>query len=312
LVRKLVRDDAQDKLNDLILDAYADEIFKKFGLKKKATLELIRNDLQTPYEELRQAFYFPSTDEIFTMLTGETHESLQVGMIVPVTIRKTFIDKIDVKLDCGVEGSVSILPKGVGPGEVEPRNVWSQHQTVQAKIIDMDRKKFTAVFSMGDGELQQPFRREVDHMPGQWDEQQEHQDKKDAMKGIEKKTGRAQRVIKHPLYKPFTSAEAEQYLGSQSRGDVVIRPSSKGMDHLAVTWKVSDNVFKHIDILELDKENEFSVGRTLKVENKYTYSDLDELIVLHVKAMAKKVDEMMNDERFKEGERNSTGKMALF
>ena len=123
------------------------------------------------------------------------------------------------------------------------------------------------------------------------------------------KTGRAQRVIKHPLFRPFNSAQAEEYLGSQAQGDVVIRPSSKGLDHLAVTWKVSENVFQHIDVLELDKENEFSVGRTLKVGGKFTYSDLDELIVLHVKAMAKKVDEIMTDERFQKGSREATSKL---
>jgi len=92
---------------------------------------------------------------------------------------------------------------------------------------------------------------------------------------------------------------------------VVIRPSSKGTDHLAVTWKVSDNVFQHIDVLELDKENEFSVGRTLKIGGKYTYSDLDELIVNHIKAMAKKVDEIMTDERYQTGSKAQTGRHSL-
>ena len=60
-------------------------------------------------------------------------------------------------------------------------------------------------------------------------------------------------------------------------------------------------------MLELDKENEFSVGRTLRVGGKYTYSDLDELIVLHVKAMAKKVDELMDDDRFQSGSKAQAG-----
>ena len=141
-----------------------------------------------------------------------------------------------------------------------------------------------------------------------WDEQQEAADRKEQERGREGNAGRGQRVIKHPLYRPFNSAQAQEYLGTQSRGDVVIRPSSKGLDHLAVTWKVSDNIYQHIDVLELDKENEFSVGRTLKVGGKYTYTDLDELIVLHVKAMAKKVEEMMGDERFQNGSKAQTGK----
>jgi hypothetical protein len=77
---------------------------------------------------------------------------------------------------------------------------------------------------------------------------------------------------------------------------------------LAITWKVADNVYQHIDVLELDKENEFAVGKILKVANKYTYSDLDDLIVNHVTAMARKVNEMVNDEKFRKASKEATGK----
>jgi transcription elongation factor SPT6 len=69
---------------------------------------------------------------------------------------------------------------------------------------------------------------------------------------------------------------------------------------------VADGIFQHIDVLELDKENEFSVGRTLKVGGRFTYSDLDDLIFNHVKAMAKKVDEMMLHEKYQEGNKDTT------
>lgn len=56
------------------------------------------------------------------------------------------------------------------------------------------------------------------------------------------------------------------------------------------------------DVLELDKPNEFSLGRQLRIQGKYTYSDLDELIVSHVRAMARKVDEMMHSDKYKGSE----------
>lgn len=62
-----------------------------------------------------------------------------------------------------------------------------------------------------------------------------------------------------------------------------------------------------VDVLELDKANEFSVGRQLRVGRKYTYSDLDELIVSHIKSMARKVDEMTTHEKFQRGSRADTG-----
>jgi transcription elongation factor SPT6 len=76
-----------------------------------------------------------------------------------------------------------------------------------------------------------------------------------------------------------------------------------------VTWKVADGIFQHIDVLELDKENEFSLGRTLRIGGRYNYSDLDELIVLHVKAMARKVDEMCSHEKFQNKSKAALGEL---
>ena len=42
---------------------------------------------------------------------------------------------------------------------------------------------------------------------------------------------------------------------------------------------------------------------------KFSYSDLDELIVLHVKAMAKKVDEMCGDEKYQNLSKEALGKL---
>ena len=77
---------------------------------------------------------------------------------------------------------------------------------------------------------------------------------------------------------------------------------------MAVTWKVSDSVFQHIDVLELDKENEFALGKTLKIGGRWSYTDLDELIFNHVKAMARKVEEMMQHEKYQSGTKAETGK----
>ena len=311
IVKRLIREEQQDKVNDLILEDYAAQLENLFKSKKRATLETIRAELNSPFEELRRNFSMLGTDEIFTMLTGETRESLTENMIVPVHIKRTFPDHIEVRLDCGIEGGVSEseYPEGVG-GErgIEPRQAFAIHQIVRAKITFIDRKKLSAQLTMREDALRRPYRRHVDTGPGEWDDGQEEADKKAEQKAKESVSGRQQRVINHPLFKPFNTTQAEEYLGSQSRGDAVVRPSAKGLDHLVVTWKVSDNVYQHIDVLELDKENEFSLGRTLKVGGKYTYSDLDELIVLHVKAMAKKVDEMMNDDKYHHTPRADVGK----
>ncbi len=305
IVRKLIKDDSQEKVNDLILEEYAEQLERNFNQRKRATLETIRAELQQPYEELRRNFALLSTDEIFTMFTGETRDSICEGMIVPVAIKRVADDFIEAKMDCGIEGTVPAMAISNKP-EISAKQLFATHQTVQAKITYLNRKQLTANFSLREEDLRKPYRKESDRMRDEWDDGQERKDKASM---VEKNdvSGRTQRVIKHPLFKSFNSAQAQEWLGSQARGDVVIRPSSKGPDHLAVTWKVSDNIYQHIDVLELDKSSQFSSGTTLKIGGRYNYSDLDELIVNHVKAMAKKVDEIMLHEKYQNGSKSDTG-----
>ena len=297
IVRKLFKEDEQEKVNELILEEYAEQLERNYSQRKRATLETIRAELQAPYEELRRNFSILSPDQIFVMFTGETKDSLAEGMTVSVNIRVVKDDFAIGKLDCGIEGRIE-SHEITHRGNSSVKDMLHVGQTVQAKILDINRKDFTTKLSMREDQLRRRYKRNNEHDSSTWDFRLEADDK-DALREKDKTTGRTQRVIKHPLFKPFNSTQAEQYLGSQATGDVVIRPSSKGNDHLTVTWKVADNVYQHIDVLELHKENEFSVGKTLRIGGKYTYSDLDELILDHVKAMAKKVEELMNHEKFK-------------
>lgn len=307
IVKKLFKDDAQDRVNDLILEQYAEQLETISRQRKRATLETIRAELNEPYEELRNLFITTlNTEEVFAMFTGETKQSLHNDMIVPMSIKRITDDHVDGKLDCGID----VLIGGselTDDYSISVKSLYSLHQVVRVKLLGIDRKQFSATASLREEMLKRPYRRYNDRMHSEWDDQQEVADKK----LLQEKTdagGRAMRVIKHPLFRPFSSAQAEEYLGSQNRGDVVIRPSSRGNDHLAVTWKVADGVFQHVDVLELDKENEFALGKTLKIGGRYNYSDLDELIVNHVRAMAKKVDEMMLHEKYRGDTKAGTGK----
>ncbi|EPE04984.1 transcription elongation factor spt6 [Ophiostoma piceae UAMH 11346] len=304
IVRKLFKDDEQEKVNELILEEYADQLLENYKQRKRATLETIRAELQAPYEELRCHYAVPSPDAVFAMFTGETKDSLCEGMIIPVNVRVVKDDFAIVKLDCGIEGRIESHEVS---SRQSIRDALHVGQTTQAKLLELNRKDFISKLSVREDTLRRPYRKFVDHERGTWDFRQEDQDRDDLTEK-DKSTGRTQRVIKHPLFRPFNSTQAEEYLGSQGVGDMVIRPSSRGNDHLVVTWKVADGVYEHIDVLELQKENEFSVGKLLRIGGKYTYTDLDELIVEHVKAMAKKVAEMTRNEKFQAGSRADTEK----
>ncbi|KAK6507188.1 Transcription elongation factor spt6 [Arthrobotrys musiformis] len=297
VIRLMISKEEQYKVNELILEEYADELERNFNQRKRATLETIRAELQEPYEELRNPFRRLSSEEIFTKLTGETADSLVPGMIVPVNIRRVTDRFLVTKLDCGITGNVASEEMSDKFG-VSPHSLFHVSQTVQAKIKTINIRSFYAELTFKESELRIPYRKSYEREPDEWDEDQEEKDRV-ALTVKQEEQHRAARVIKHPLFRAFNSRQAEEYLAQHSRGDVVIRPSSKGQDHIAITWKVGDGLYQHIDVLELDKENEFSIGRTLKVGGKYTYSDLDDLIFNHVKPMAKKVGEIERHDKFK-------------
>jgi transcription elongation factor SPT6 len=315
IVRRLVKEEATDRVNDLVLEEYAEQLEKNLNAKKRSTLENIRAELIEPFEELRRD-YDDRLEEgvIFTMFTGETDETLQVGMNVPVRLIRVTDDSMQGILDCGLEATImadSWLDDRGGQ-TVSPKQIWAVHQTVQGHITRINRKEFRVDISLRDEQVKRPFRRFDPTTLGhnEWDDREEAADNK-VLEQKAESGARANRVIKHPLFRAFNAKQAEEYLGSQNRGDVVIRPSSKGTDHLAVTWKVADGIFQHIDVLELDKENEFALGRKLLIQSnsqKYEYTDLDELIVSHIKGMARKVDEMFAHEKFQDKTKSDLGK----
>ncbi len=72
------------------------------------------------------------------------------------------------------------------------------------------------------------------------------------------------------------------------------------MDHLTVTWKVSDGICQHVDVLEQGKERPFSLGKSLFIGEE-EYEDLDEIIARHVQPMAANVREITSHKYYYKG-----------
>jgi len=70
------------------------------------------------------------------------------------------------------------------------------------------------------------------------------------------------------------------------QGDVIFRPSSKGEDHLTVTWKVTDGIYQHIDVKEKGKINAFSLGSSLWIGGE-EYEDLDEIMARFINPVSR-------------------------
>jgi transcription elongation factor SPT6 len=299
VIAQLINEDPE-KLNELILEEYADELEKKFNQKKMATLEMIKEELQNHYGEKRAPLHKLTEMKVFTLLTGDTKDTIFNGAVVPVMIRKVTDRFMIAKLSNGVEGNVAGNNITDDRG-IHPSSLYSYGQTVQAVILDIDYRKFTAEISTKEHAIKDAISklRKVRHDPKKWDVTSEENERirSQVHEDGEKRAGR---IIRHPLFRLFNSKQAEEFLAPLQRGDLVIRPSSRGNDHIAITWKISEMIYQHVDVLEIDKESEYSLGRILQV-GKYRYSDLDELIIMHVQAMARKVDEMIRSDKFQKG-----------
>ena len=129
----------------------------------------------------------------------------------------------------------------------------------------------------------------------QEDDQAKLDDKK---KREEHKKTYTKRVIAHPQFKNMGYQQAVGYLSEMQIGEAVIRPSSKGNDHLTVTWKIDENLYQHIDVLEEKKLNAFSVGKKLIIEGE-EFEDLDEILACYVNPMANYVREIRSYKYFK-------------
>ncbi|GAA5947807.1 hypothetical protein JCM3765_001092 [Sporobolomyces pararoseus] len=289
-------DDDVKKLNDLALDDFANELAKVLSAPKRLALYKIRDEMQGPFRELRRPFEPPQPQELFTMLTGETEKTLDSGLIVPVRVVRVAPDEsVLVRLDCGIDGTISHEYRTNNQTFTKLR----QGQTLQAMVMDVKWGEFQVELTTQENLIAQGDRdRRLTPQDRYFDKEKDAQEQQSLEKAQQKKTGRPQRIIKHPNFHNIDSGKAEEMLSSMQRGDCILRPSSRE-DHLAVTWKVDEGIYQHLAVHELNKPDEFSLGTQFRTDPTHKYSDLDELIEAHIKTMARKVNELTNNDRWK-------------
>lgn len=244
--------DNERKLNELNLDEFAVSMYEANEDRKRHTLNVIREELLKPFAEQRAPFPPMQPWDVLTMLSGETPRTLRMGLIISVLVLR--MDKLSnsvaIRLDSGIEGIIN-MDYLSDTGNVLPQNAVKKGQAVQGVIVDvkldLPADQFYVELSIRPSDLVQGdalFRRVK--RDEYWNTQQCERDLELQARKKRAETDRTRRVIKHPNFHNFNATHAENYLDKQQRGDVVIRPSSKGVDHLAVTWKVDDKLYQHI------------------------------------------------------------------
>lgn len=291
-------DEGVEKLEELAIESYAKQL-EEHGHRKRTTLQMIQEELESNYEELRKSFHLLTEIEVFEMLTAETLETFGRGILVPVIIQRVDSRFMLCITQSGVMGNISrsnALPYGDSSNLLVK---YTNGQAVQAVIKSVEYPEFKGEFSL----LKEDIAKAKSTKKGErvaefWNFEMENSDiRREKALELEESKG-TKRILKHPYFRNFDQKQAEEYLASRDNGEFIIRPSSKGNDHLTVSWKVDHQLFQHLDVVEHDKPNEYSLGRVLQV-GEFRYHDLDELIVSHINELHSKVESMKSHEKFK-------------
>jgi transcription elongation factor SPT6 len=307
VVSLLMKDEnAETKLNELNLDEFSASLWEQSHDRKRHTLKVIHDELLKPFAEQRDPFPILAPWDVITMLTSESPRTLREGYVLTVTVIRASKDLVYVRLESGIEGIIKAEyladERPARTEDIAKRGVGLQ-AVVSNLSFDVAQDRFVVELSSRESDT---HRGDTEHRrikPDQaYDYERMARDQDIAERKKRAEESKSRRVIKHPNFHNFNSSQAEHYLESQPRGEVVIRPSSKGFDHLAVTWKVDEGLYQHIDVTEpyADPTGQ-TVSNELIVDATHHYADLDELLVNHVKAINKKVEDLMNHEKFKAG-----------
>jgi transcription elongation factor SPT6 len=182
--------------------------------------------------------------------------------------------------------------------------------TIHSRIKRIEPERFSVELTSKTSDLRdlndqwKPKKDEFYDIRAQENDQIKLEEKK---KKEEHKQTYTKRVIAHPQFKNVGYQQAVNYLNGMEIGECIIRPSSKGVDHLTVTWKVNLNCYQHVDVLEEKKMNAFSVGKRLIIDGE-DFEDLDEIIARYINPMANYVREIMSHKNYQDLNDNSQNK----
>ncbi|KAF5296511.1 hypothetical protein FQR65_LT01500 [Abscondita terminalis] len=345
--------EAPERLKDLDLDAFAEELERQGFGNKSITLYDIRAELNSRYKDLRTSFSSANPEELFDMLTKESPETFYIGKMVTATVigithkkpqpeqldqanpvrndesglwqcpfclKNDFPELSDVwnhfdagacpgqatgvrlRLDNGISGYIHI--KNLSDKHVtNPEERVSIGQLIHCRIIKIDVERFSVDCTSKSSDLadkNHEWRPPKDPYYDQDSEDKDLRTEQEIKKNKQRQTY-IKRVIVHPAFHNISFAEAEKCMANMDQGEVIIRPSSKGSDHLTITWKVADKIYQHIDVKEQGKTNAFSLGTSLWI-NGEEFEDLDEIIARHVTPMAAHARDLLYFKYYKDTE----------
>ena len=203
-----------------------------------------------------------------------------------------------MKLDNGVIGSIETSK--ISDKEIKnPEERVQIGMAIHARILRINVERFFVNLTCRSSDL---LDQNHDYKPAKdyfYDVETERADREadEESKKKKKRQSYIKRIIVHPSFHNIDYAKAEKKLAEMNNGDAIIRPSSKGINHLTLSWRVYEGITAHVDIREENKANAFSIGKQLFI-NDEPYEDLDEILARYVHPMASLAHEIISFKYF--------------
>ncbi|XP_057340460.1 transcription elongation factor SPT6-like [Microplitis mediator] len=191
------------------------------------------------------------------------------------------------------------------PGYIHTKNISDRHvanpqdrvhiqQVITCRVTKVDVDRFDSECSSKSSDLSDVNNIWRPAKDSYYDTEAEEEDRRaeKESRSSSKQPTYTRRLIDHSSFHNISFAEAEKLMKTMNQGEAITRPSSKGADHLTLTWKVTDDVYQHIDIIETDKPDSVSLGRSLSIGTEQ-YEDLDEIIARLINMMAGNVADIL-------------------
>ncbi|XP_055370819.1 transcription elongation factor SPT6 isoform X2 [Condylostylus longicornis] len=216
---------------------------------------------------------------------------------------------VKVRLDNGLSGFIHI--KNLSDKHVKnPEERVQINQTIHVRVTKIDVERFSVDCTSKSSDLIDKNNEWRPKKDPDYDQEVEDKDnrKEDDTKKNKSRQQYVKRVIVHPSFHNKSYGEVVKIMETMDQGEVIVRPSSKGSDHLTVTWKVTTDIYQHIDVREEGKENVFSLGQSLWIGNE-EFEDLDEIIARHVNPMAGYARDLLNYKYYRDTQGGLKDKM---
>lgn len=307
-------------LDQLDLDLYASELERMGRGRLSETIKMVANEFHAPFRDNRVPLSTPEPRGEFYLATGADPLELRLGGEVTATNCLVARSKkgISCHLPYGLRGFVTIAQYSDDPvtGE-ELEKMVSNGSDLRCRIIGFKYEAFEIGLASKISVMTNP-QDYIEHYKPSYDAESPYimhftpksrvdrgskEGRAVAVRAARLKT-RAQGVVSHDFFHDVTSDDAVEHLRNASVGEVIIRPSGRGLDLFAFTAKFADATrFPDSDakrgIFHLGFEVVNSGEANVKyVIGKEEFGSVEEMLERHVICVLVNMGEAMEFKKF--------------